>query len=76
MAGSNMVHNLLYFTSSGGAMLRISVGVGLLAALLVTYWVHPTAAWVALFSTSTLALARHVRQRDEEAEAALQRVDE
>ena len=57
-------------------MVRISVSVGLLAALLVTYWVNPTAAWVALFSTSTLALARHIRQRDEEAEAALQRVDE
>jgi hypothetical protein len=57
-------------------MMRISVGVGLLAALLVTYWVHPTAAWVALFASSTLVLARHVRQRDEEAEAALQRVDE
>jgi len=55
-------------------MVRISVGVGLLAALLVTYWVNPTAAWVALFSTSTLALARHIRQRDEEAEAALQRL--
>ena len=57
-------------------MVRMSVGAGLLAALLVTYWVHPTAAWVALFATSTLALARHVRQRDEEAEAALQRLDE
>jgi hypothetical protein len=56
-------------------MVRISVGVGLLAALLVTYWVHPTAAWVALFATATLALARHVRQRDEEAEAALERID-
>jgi hypothetical protein len=76
MSVANMVHKLLYFRSSGGTMLRISVGVGLLAALLVTYWIHPTAAWVALFSTSTLALARHVRQRDEEAEAAFQRVDE
>jgi hypothetical protein len=57
-------------------MLRISLGVLLLAALLLTYWVNPTAAWVALFSTSTLALARYVRQRDEEAEAALQRIDE
>ena len=34
-------------------MMRISVGVGLLAALLVTYWIHPTSAWVALFATST-----------------------
>ena len=57
-------------------MLRISFSIAILAALLVTYWVNPTAAWVALFSTSTLALARHVRQRDEEAEAALQRVVE
>ena len=47
-----------------------------LAALLVTYFVNPTAAGVALFAASTLALARYIRQRDEEAEAALQRVDE
>jgi len=57
-------------------MVRMSLSVAVLAALLVTYFVHPTAAWVALFSTSTLALARHIRQRDEEAEAALQRLDE
>ena len=57
-------------------MVRISLGIVVLAALLVTYWVNPTAAWVSLFATSTLALARHVRQRDEEAEAALQRVEE
>jgi hypothetical protein len=57
-------------------MMRISLGVTVLGALLVTYWVNPTAAWIALFTTSTLALARHVRQRDEEAEAALQRIDE
>ena len=57
-------------------MLRISLGIAGLAALLVTYWVNPTAAWVALFATSTLALARHVRHRDEEAEAALQRIEE
>ena len=56
-------------------MMRISLGVAVLGALLVMYWVNPTAAWVALFTTSTLALARHVRQRDEEAEAALQRID-
>ncbi|HVQ12090.1 MAG TPA: hypothetical protein VMS40_00795 [Vicinamibacterales bacterium] len=54
----------------------MSLSVAVLAALLVTYFVHPTAAWVALFSVSTLALARHIRQRDEEAEAALQRVEE
>ncbi len=57
-------------------MVRISLGIAVLAALLVTYWVNPTAAWVALFATSTLSLARHVRQRDEEAEAALQRIEE
>lgn len=57
-------------------MVRMSFGVAVLAALLVTYFVNPTAAWVALFSVSTLALSRHIRQRDEEAEAALQRVDE
>ena len=56
-------------------MVRISLGLAMLAGLLVTYLVNPTAAWVALFTTSTLALARHVRQRDEEAEAALQRVE-
>jgi hypothetical protein len=57
-------------------MLRMYFGAALLAALLVTFWVNPTAAWVTLFSTSTLALARHIRQRDDEAEAALQRADE
>ena len=54
--------------------MRVYFGVALLAALLVTYWVNPTAAWVTVFSTSTLALARHVRQRDDEAE--LQHADE
>ena len=57
-------------------MVRMSFGVAVLAALLVTYFVDPTAAWVMLFAVSTLALARHIRQRDEEAEAALQRADE
>jgi len=56
-------------------MSRIAFGVGVLAALLGTYWVSPTAAWVALFATSTLTFARHVRQRDEEAERALQTAD-
>jgi hypothetical protein len=51
--------------------MRIAFGAALLTALLVTYWVSPSAAWVALFATSTLALARHIRQRDEEAERAL-----
>ena len=57
-------------------MVRISIGLAGLVALLVAYWVNPTAAWVGLFATSTLALARHVRQRDADAEAALQRVDD
>ena len=57
-------------------MVRMSLGVTVLAALLVTYFVNPTAAWVSLFAVSTLALARHIRQRDDEEEAALQRVDE
>jgi hypothetical protein len=56
-------------------MVRITVGAAALVALLVTFWVNPTAAWVILFSASTLALARYVRQRDEAAEAALQRLD-
>ena len=52
-------------------MLRIGFGVAALAALLVTYWVHPTTAWVVLGSSFTLAVAFKVRQR-EEAEGALQ----
>jgi hypothetical protein len=52
-------------------MLRIVVGAAALAALLVTYWVHPTTAWIVLGSTFTLAVAFEVRQRDE-AEGALQ----
>jgi len=57
-------------------MVRMSLSLAVLAALLVTYFVNPTAAWVSLFAISTLALSRHIRQRDEEAEAALQRVEE
>ena len=59
--------------SLGGqlAMLRIVLGVSVLAALLVTYWVHPTTAWIVLGSSFTLAVAFKVRQRDE-AEGALQ----
>ena len=52
-------------------MLRIGSGVAALAALLVTYWVNPTAAWIVLGSTFTLVVAFKVRQR-EEAEGALQ----
>lgn len=57
-------------------MFRISLGVAGLASLLVTYRINPTAAWVVLFTAATLALARYIRQRDEEAEAAYQRVNE
>jgi hypothetical protein len=58
---------------SGGKelMLRIVLGVSALGALLVTYWVHPTTAWIVLGSSFTLAIANKVRQR-EEAEGALQ----
>ena len=52
-------------------MQRIVVGISAFAALLVTYWVHPTTAWIVLGSTFTLAVAFKVRQR-EEAEGALQ----
>jgi len=52
-------------------MLRIVLGVSVLAALLVTYWVHPATAWIVLGSSFTLAVAFKVRQRDE-AEGALQ----
>jgi hypothetical protein len=56
-------------------MLRIVFGGAALAALLVTYWVNPTTAWIVLGSSFTLAVAFKVRQR-EEAEGALQTVDE
>jgi hypothetical protein len=52
-------------------MRRIVLGVSVLTALLVTYWVHPTTAWIVLGSSFTLAVALKVRQRDE-AEGALQ----
>jgi hypothetical protein len=54
-------------------MLRIVFGGAALAALLVTYWVNPTAAWVVLGSSFTLTVAFKVRQR-EEAEGALQTI--
>jgi hypothetical protein len=66
----------MFHQSSGGTIVRFYLGVAFLTALLVTFCVNPTAAWVALFSASTLALARHIRQRDDAAEAALQRIDE
>jgi Na+/H+ antiporter NhaD/arsenite permease-like protein len=56
-------------------MVHMSTGLAVMAALLVTYFLNPTAAWVALVAASTLALARHIRQRDDEAEAALQHAE-
>ena len=56
-------------------MLRIILGVTGLCLLLMTYWVHPTTAWIVLGSSFTLAIANRVRQRDE-SEGALQPVDE
>ena len=55
---------------------RMSLSLAVMAALLVTYVLNPTAAWVALVAVSTLGLARHIRQRDDEAEAALQHAEE
>ena len=54
---------------------RMSLSLAVMAALVVTYFVNPTAAWVALVAVSTLGLARHIRQRDDEAEAALQHAE-
>jgi hypothetical protein len=72
MSAPDLVRRLLSVYSGGQLpMLRIGLGVSVLAALLVTYWVHPTAAWIVLGSTLTLAVAFKVRQRDE-AEGALQ----
>lgn len=56
-------------------MLRISFGVALLAALLGTYLASPMAGWVALFATSTFAVASHIRRRDEGTERALRPID-
>jgi hypothetical protein len=56
-------------------MRRIGLGAAALLALFVTYWVHPTTAWIVLGSSFTLAIANKVRQRDE-AEGALQTIDE
>jgi len=47
-----------------------------LTMLVATYWFHPTTAWVILGTTFTLAVANRVRQHDQEAEGALQGVDE
>ena len=67
-----MVRRLLSVSPGGQEhMLRFGVGAAALVALLVTYWVHPTTAWIVLGSSFTLAVAFKVRQR-EEAEGALQ----
>ena len=73
MGAARIVVRALLCVQAGARiqMLRIVVGSAALAALLVTYWVHPTAAWIVLGSTFTLAVAFKVRQR-EEAEGALQ----
>jgi hypothetical protein len=62
--------------AGGSAVLRIGIGVSLLTLLFVTYWFHPTTAWVVVGTTFTLAVANRVRQHDAEAEGALQRVEE
>jgi hypothetical protein len=56
-------------------MFRILLCLSVLTVLLLTYWVHPTTAWIVLGSSFTLAIANRVRQHDEE-EGALQTVDD
>lgn len=71
-AAPAVVRRLLYDASGViQLMVRIVFGVMAFVALLVTYWVNPTAAWIVLGSSFTLAVAFKVRQR-EEAEGALQ----
>jgi hypothetical protein len=57
-------------------MLRTGIGLALLTLFFVTYWFHPTTAWVVVGATFTLAVANRIRQHDAEAEGALQRVEE
>ena len=57
-------------------MLRMGIGLALLTLLVVTYWFHPTTAWIVVGAMFTLAVANRVRQYDAEAEGALQRVEE
>jgi len=57
-------------------MVRIGIGLSLITLLVVTYWLHPTTAWIVVGATFTLAVANRVRQHDAEAEGALQRVEE
>ena len=71
-----VVCQLLYVRPGGWDMLRIGLGLSVLALLFATYWFHPTTAWVVLGTTFTLAVANRVRQHDAaEAEGALQGVD-
>ena len=58
-------------------MLRLGLGLTVLALLFMTYWFHPTTAWLVLGTTFTLAVANRVRQHDvAEAEGALQAVED
>jgi hypothetical protein len=43
-------------------MRRVVVGLVMLVALLGMYLVNPDVAWIAMFSTATVALARHIRR--------------
>jgi len=58
-------------------MLRLGLGLTITALLFMTYWFHPTTAWVVLGTTFTLAVANRVRQHDmAAAEGALQGVED
>ena len=70
-----MVHKLLCITSSGGTMMRISVGVAPGGVARDVLGPSDVGVGCAVCDVH-VGTARHVRQRDEEAEAALQRVDE
>lgn len=77
-AVSCMDRQLLYRDAGAtDTMLRIGFGLTALTVLFMTYWFHPTTAWVVLGTTFTLAVANRVRQHDvAEAEGALQAVDD
>ena len=64
------------FGGGSEEMLRIGIGLTLLTLFFVTYYWHPTTAWIVVGATFTLAVANRVRQHDAEAEGALQRVEE
>ena len=73
-----MDRQLLYKDAGArDTMLRIGFGMTAVTVLFMTYWFHPTTAWVVLGTTFTLAVANRVRQHDTlEAEGALQAVDD